>query len=545
MRKIIKKIFINILYFFYSLLVKITIKDKRTIPSKYVYDIFEIFPAAEKNVNNKISLPYVQIDNFNRHDLNRPYEVLPVDILNSNQPKEINIINTDKAILPLAILDREDTSDNECNIDISYGGNDHKIILRYKNRFHYLPLENDQKFNSISVQCEDAKLAIGEPVINSSTSSNPKLIVHIFVDAMSRTILDLCNEDAMPFTKSFFSSGKDFKNVFSQGDWTLSSISGAFTGRYTKDHLVYHPRRNDKISFPTLAETLDEEGYLTSLISSIPKITPLNGFDKGFKRCVIAPHEDANFIINEAIEQLDSFHQNQYLFLGFFDIHEAYRLQPISSQLKNNLSDANYKNPVTSNTLEIKFDEERLRRYKDALQHFDSKLELLYKAIESFDNDATVLLHSDHGVDFITLNSQRLSKERQKVPLMLKGKDLDGLNEDSIKEIREIPSIIMNLINKKHSFNYGDSGMSITESIYPKQDYELAIRDQKYTLFFQVPWRYVHKREKNEFNYNTTFCLVDDELASQERNIEYDSMLQIAINHYQSLIDNLIKFEDR
>ena len=77
---------------------------------------------------------------------------------------------------------------------------------------------------------------------------------------------------------------KDFKNVFSQGDWTLSSIAGAFTGRYTKDHLIYHPRRNDKISIPTLAETLDEEGYFTSLISSIPKITPLNGFDKGFKR---------------------------------------------------------------------------------------------------------------------------------------------------------------------------------------------------------------------------------------------------------------------
>ena len=58
------------------------------------------------------------------------------------------------------------------------------------------------------------------------------------------------------------------------------------------------------------------------------------GLIKASKGCVIAPHEDANFIINEAIEQLDSFHQNQYLFLGFFDIHEAYKLQPISSQLK-------------------------------------------------------------------------------------------------------------------------------------------------------------------------------------------------------------------
>ena len=72
------------------------------------------------------------------------------------------------------------------------------------------------------------------------------------------------------------------------------------------------------------------------MISSIPKITPLNGFDKGFNRSIIAPNKDASYIINEVKEQLHAFNGNQYLFVGFFDIHEAF-MQPISSQLKYSL----------------------------------------------------------------------------------------------------------------------------------------------------------------------------------------------------------------
>ncbi len=548
LKRIIKKFFLKFLYLVYTILIRINSKDKKTLPNKYVYNLYEAFSSLERNGNrNKIAVPYVSISDFNRHDLNRPYEVLPATVLDSSSSQVINILESKKAILPIAILNNKETQDKPSNIDISYGNKNQRVTLKYKNRFHYLPIRNNKSFTKIIINSHKEKLAIGDPILDNLTSSNsrPKLILHIFVDAFSKIILDLCDEEIIPNTRNFFSNGKVFENVYSQGDWTLSSISGVFTGKYTKDHMIYHPRRGDKISSTTMAEALNDEGYFTSLISSIPKLTPLNGFDRGFKRSIIAPFKDANYIINEAIEQLDTINGNQYLFLGFFDIHEAYRLQPISSQIKNQLSDFNFKDIKKSKNLLILHDKERVAMYMSALKHFDAKLDRLYKKIDNYDKNATVVLHSDHGVDFITLNTQRLSKERQKVPLMVKGKGIALKDNNSIMEIREIPSMILNSIDAKEIFHYNNSGMAITESIYPNQEYELAIRDKKYVLFFQVPWLYVHKRASSEYEYKSSFHYANDELKQIEKNSRYNSMLDVARKHYSSLISNLTRFEDQ
>ena len=98
------------------------------------------------------------------------------------------------------------------------------------------------------------------------------------------------------------------------------------------------------------------------MISAVPKLTPINGFDKAGD-VSLPPYKDANYIINEAIEQLDAFEGNQYLFIGFFDIHEADTLQPLSSQVKSSLSDFNYRPISGSKKLEILNDRARASRY--------------------------------------------------------------------------------------------------------------------------------------------------------------------------------------
>ena len=543
LKRVLKNLFIKILYFIYTLLIKNKIKDKKTIPHNYVYELYETYISNEnQSLVNKIIIPYELVDDFNRHDLNRSFEILPAEVSSANN-YELNICKEREIILPIAILDKENVHKSEV-VTLKFG-NIKEINIKYKNRFHYLPLKDSNEFNKINITSSSLPFAVGDPISSkhSSIESTKSLVVHIFIDALSKSALDIFGIDVMPNTRDFFSDGTIYENAYSQADWTLSSMSGVFTGKYTKDHMIYHPRRCDKISTNSLAETLNSNGYFSTMISSIPKITPLNGFDRGFNRSIIAPNKDASYIINEVKEQLDAFNGNQYLFVGFFDIHEAFMLQPISSQLKNKLKDFNYKDMSQSKGLEILYDNERLARYKNSLKHLDSKLLQLYQEIEAYDKDALVVMHSDHGVDFITTNTQRLSKERQKVPLMIKGRNIEKICKNSIQEIREIPSIVLNSLKIENEFQDDSSNLCISESIYPNQEYELAIRDQDYVLFFQVPWISLKNKLRSDINYISSFHFHDDESIEVTKNSRYDFMLDAAISHYNSLISNLEKFE--
>ena len=546
MNKLLKHVFLKLLYIFYNLLVKVVTQDKQTLPDRYVSDLYEVFPSLDSvGGASKIALPYVDVDHFNRHDLNRPYEVLHVDLLKSETTRQINLSPTNDLILPVALLDNKSGDDAPRSVDISYGDQEVALQLRFKSRFHYLPIKTSVEIDKLSIQSNHELLAVGAPIYRDKTLLNakPKLIVQIFVDALSKVIIDSCKEDVMPATNAFFSDGITFENAYSQADWTLSSVSGIFTGKYTKDHLNYHPRRGDKIRDITLAEVLNKEGYLTSSISAVPKLTPINGFDKGFSRCLVAPYKDANYIINEAIEQLDAFGGNQYLFIGLFDVHEAYLLQPMSSQVNNSLSDFNYKSIKRKNKLSVLYNKERLAMYTNALTHFDSKLKTLYQKINEYDKNAVVVLHSDHGVDFITQNMQRLSNEREKVALMMKGGNLSSAIDQSVKEIREISSMILSASNIEEKMKYIDDGFVKTESIYPNQEYELAIRDNQYVLFFQVPWSDVRNRVVSGYQFTASLHNVNNELEQITNNENFELMLGVAKNHYVELINNIITFE--
>ena len=545
MKILFKYIFQKILFIFYRLLVSAATNGKKTLPGNYVNNLYESFYSiTSTNSIKKLLLPYIEVDNFNRHDLNRPYEVLPVESLQVSGQTNIKLRSTKDIILPIALLDKSSSDKSPKSLEISYANECANLQLLHKNRFHYLPIKSNQPFNNILINSNHNKITIGSPIYRDKPldESKPKLIVHIFIDALSKLLIDSHTSELMPATKSFFSDGINFENSYSQADWTLSSMSGVFTGKYTKDHLIYHPRRVDKINDLTLAEVLNDEGYLTSLISAVPKITPLNGFDRGFRRFVVAPFKDANYIINEAAEQLDAFGGNQYMFLGLFDVHESKNLQPISSQVRNKLTDFHFKLVNTDKKLSILYDKERIAMYANTLVNIDSKLEVLYKKIKDYDQNALVVLHSDHGVDFITKNTQRLSNEREKVAFMIRGGNLKSRVDKSISEIRKLPSLILSASNIEEKINYSNDGFAKTESIYPNQEYELAIRDEDHVLFFQVPWKSFNDRQISDYSFTASL----NDVKSEKRitnDIKFKVMLNIAKNHYVELINNLIASE--
>ena len=361
----LKKILVNT---FIRILIKKFYKDKSIMPSKYPFEVFEIFQNINKNkfFDKKIIIPYENEDFHNLININKPYEILEITELESKSSKKISIKKNKDIVIPLAILSTN-TSKNPNNqiIKIVIGDIVSTIELKYSNRFHYLPIDNKSLCDTIEFYSDSLKLSIGKPIYRNLPPiiDKPKLVVQIFIDALSYSMIEKFGYDIMPNTKRFFESGNGtfYNNCYAQSEWTLSSISGIFTGKYTNEHLVYHPRRADKIKDITLSDVLQGEGYLTFACSNVPKLKPINGFDKGFDRFIQAIDKDYNYIINEAHEQLDSFGGNQYLFLGFFDNHESHTLQPISSQVSNKLNDFRYKKlKGNSKDLTILYDNERI-----------------------------------------------------------------------------------------------------------------------------------------------------------------------------------------
>ena len=442
----------------------------------------------------------------------------------------------------MVVLDLKGEKIGNEKIILFYNKNIIELELKYKNRFHYLPIKSDVEIKQIHIQSDKLELAVGKPFYKDKEllENKPKLVMHIFIDALTQCIIEKFGYDIMPNTKKFFqNNGTFFTNTYAQAEWTLSSVAGILTGKYTNEHFLYHPRREDKISFTTLADVLSKEGYNTFACTNIPKLTATNGFDKGYDRFILAIEKDYNYIINESIEQLNAFDGNQYQFLSFFDVHESHTIQPISSQVNNNIKDFKFKKQRgNSKNVSILYDQERIHMYKSSITHFDSKLQRLYDKINSYDKDAIVVLHSDHGVNFMTKTSELLGKEREKVLFLYKNNKENQI-DNSIKEIRELPSMICNDLNIKHNFKNLAEGYSITESLYPNKEYEIAIRDEISVLFFKVPWQEVVCKNSNNYKFTVTYHPLDDEEKTLLPDINFDKLNIIAKKHYKVLLESI------
>ena len=206
LKKVLKKlIHKNSLLYIYTLLIRNKIKDKKTIPHNYVYELYETYISNEnQSLVNKIIIPYELVDDFNRHDLNRSFEILPAEVSFANN-YELNTHKEREIILPIAILDKENLHKSEV-VTLKFGNIKEEINIKYKNRFHYLPLKDSNEFNKINIISSSLPFAVGNPISSkhSSTESTKSLVVHIFIDALSKSALDIFGIDVMPNTRDFF-----------------------------------------------------------------------------------------------------------------------------------------------------------------------------------------------------------------------------------------------------------------------------------------------------------------------------------------------------
>ncbi len=529
----------------FRLLIKKVVKGKPLFPRDPLNKPWEVYGDEEEGKYQKALLPYKEITQLNRINIFRNYEIFKVFKEVYREKAHIELETTRDVIIPFAILD--EVEEKQTRVEVNFDNRSQFLELKYNNRFHYLPLKSTDGFNSLSFKATDTTFLVGKPLHRKSTSSKKKsrLVVQIFMDAFTQSLIEKFGYNIIPNTRDYFlKKGTFYKNVYAQSEWTLSSIAGIFTGKYTNEHLIYHPRREDKIKDKTLAEVLSEQGYTTFACTNVPKLSPINGFDKGFDRYVLAVEENFSFIINQALDQLETFQENQYLFLGFFDLHEAHTLQPILSQSLSDLEDFQYKKlKGNSKDTSILYDEERIKMYKNSATYLDKKLLALYQKIDEIDPEAIVAFHSDHGVNFMSKTTELLGREREKVIFLYKGSETLEKEDEQIKEVRSLSGMICHDLGFKTIPLLQNSDYAITESLYPGKEYEIAIRDEKHVLFFKVPWHDIKQCTEESYRYEARFFNVNDETIQVVDIEDEQQMISLAKEHYRSLIQNLKKEE--
>jgi len=143
MRQFFKKIAFKFINFNFKLLVKQVAKDKSVMPHRVVEDVYEIFDNINESqvFDKKIIIPYQNITTLDRINIYRPYEILEIKTLLKKSTLDLNIDTTKDMLLPLAVLDLNLTEKGNDKIKLSYGSNEVELELKYKNRFHYLPVK--------------------------------------------------------------------------------------------------------------------------------------------------------------------------------------------------------------------------------------------------------------------------------------------------------------------------------------------------------------------------------------------------------------------
>lgn len=360
------------------------------------------------------------------------------------------------------------------------------------NQFNYIRIE---EIGTIKVR-SDAPIFIGHPIELKLDETKPKLVLKIFVDGLSQQFLeDEGIEKLMPHTTRYFKKGTQFTNCYTTSEWTMPSKMSINTGVYSTKHMILHPSHFVELSkdIKMMAEYFKEDGYYTTYITPNWRTTPLLGYYRGFDRILYQNFLggfDGYQIVNEAIEHLSTYpEKNHYLSISLMDLHNVPdQIQThLYSQIKTDITQRLYKNELGVTSVQTKYDESKVEKYRLEIKRMDTILSTLYSFLnEKYeDHEIIVAFHSDHGQSFLEDSFDLLSDNRLKIPLMLKGKNIPSKKYEGLTESVDILPTLLQLADITRSPMDGQAVelegnkhrmFTMTQIIHPNQTYKALIK---------------------------------------------------------------------
>lgn len=155
--------------------------------------------------------------------------------------------------------------------------------------------------------------------------------------------------------------------------------------------------------------------------------------------------------------------------------------------MKTDITQRLYKNDLGITSVQTKYDESKVEKYRLEIQRMDIILSTLYSFLnEQYeDHEIIVAFHSDHGRSFLEDSFDLLSDNRLKIPFMLKGKNIPSKQYEGLTESVDILPTLLQLANISKSEMDGQAVQleenrhrmfTMTQIIHPNQTYKALIK---------------------------------------------------------------------
>lgn len=418
----------------------------------------------------------------------------PVEIMKGKEYNDFSI-NTDVAVT-IPVMARKSTG----NFRVVYGNEKVHLENALLNRYAYYTFPENQQVTF----SDSFPFVVGKPICHTYDKKKPRLVLSIYVDSLSQYFLDkLGLENAMPNTAEFFKKGTICTQNYTACEWTYPSAANIFTGKYTINHRLFHPKYNSKVLhkqtlFP---EVLQQNGYYTTMVDCNWRTSPLNGYVKGFDR-VHYRHNyfggDAAYMISDAIEQMDSLKgTNHFLSLCLFDLHDVSERFPLSVSAQVAM-EAKYHElrPLNMKSVDMDYDSHQVEQYRVQLLKLDRMMEHLYTYLIAHytDDEMLVALISDHGLGFLK-DSHYLDNHNVHIPMMFRGGNVPKGECKEITQSVDYFSILCHCLGLEAGFMHdgnlpvwfggtSERKYALAESLYPNRPYGIIFYEKDIKIHF-------------------------------------------------------------
>lgn len=352
---------------------------------------------------------------------------------------------------------------------------------------------------------QNTPLRIGEitPIVHND--KRKRLVLSIFADGLSQTVLEKNFEKLMPHTYKFFKKGMVCENTRTAGDWTFPSVASIVTGQTMANHKMLHSKllRKLDIDTPILYEYFKNAGYNTTKIGGNWRVAPNYGYARGMNR-VYYHHMyegySAERVIADVEEQIHRMQEtDQFIWMELGELHliaDELNMAPIQSEFmvwENGILNEKF------NSVKQKYDETKKKYYLKQIEYLDRRLAGLFQYIEEQykEDEIIVSLFADHGQGYLVKpEDEFLSDGRTKVAFMFRGNGVSGHTEE-IMSTCDYSAILCKLAGIEYNYANTDAHLpvtfggeqerefSVTESIHVGDPYQIVLNGKDFYFYLK------------------------------------------------------------